>query len=96
MNYRTNCKNCGAILHYNKDKYGTSTQCDYCGTEYHIDLLGRIEEYKIKIEFMGKVREYYIGDWENHPIYFNAYRDIDGRLNYRKPIYKTKLTLIEI
>ena len=96
MELRTNCLNCGAPLKYKKEDYGKSSNCEYCGTEYHIDLLGRIEEYKVKIEFMGKVREYYIGDWEMIPIHRNSYRNIDGRLNYIQPIYKSKLTLIEL
>ena len=27
----TNCKNCGAILHYKDNK----SKCEYCGTEYN-------------------------------------------------------------
>ena len=27
----TNCKNCGAILHYKENK----CKCEYCGTEYN-------------------------------------------------------------
>ena len=93
---QTNCKNCGAPLHYNETNYGKTSKCEYCGTEYHIDKLGRIEEYKIKIEFMGEIKEYYIGHWEIHPIYRNAFRDIDGKLVTSKSICKTKITLIEL
>lgn len=96
MEYRICCKNCGAALHYDKSNYGAVAKCKYCDTEYHIDLLGRVEEYKVKIEILGKVRQYYIGEWELYPLYLNAYRDISGKLNYQEPIYKTKLTLIEI
>ena len=39
-----NCKNCGAPLHYNfKNRIAT---CEYCTSEYHLDDLGIIEEYK--------------------------------------------------
>lgn len=96
MEFRTNCKNCGAALHYNKSNYGKVAKCNYCDTEYHIDLLGRVEEYKIKIEFMGQIREYYIGEWEMKPIFVNEYIDMDGRLTINNPIYKSKLTLIEM
>jgi len=96
MELRTNCKNCGAPLHYDKTNYGKTAKCKYCDTEYHIDLLGRIEEYKVKLEFMGEVREYYIGQWELNPIVTDAFRGIDGKLITSKTIYKTKLELIEI
>ena len=96
MEIETNCKNCGAPLHYDKTNYGKVAKCQYCETEYHIDLLGRVEEYKIKIEFMGQVREYYIGEWQLHPIVTDVFRGIDGSLIRPKPIYKTKLELIEI
>jgi len=92
----TNCKNCGAPLTFNKNDYGRTAKCKYCDTEYHLDLLGRVEEYKIKIDVMGKIREYYIGEMSFEPLFDTAYRTIDGKLYYSKPIYKTKLNLIEI
>lgn len=96
MELRTNCKNCGAPLEYDRTKYGKTTKCKYCRTEYHIDLLGRVEEYKVKLEIMGEIREFYIGEIEVHPIVTDAFRGIDGTLITPKPIYKTKLNLIEI
>lgn len=60
MELRTNCKNCGAPLEYSKNDYGKSCRCKYCRQEYHIDLLGRVEEYKVKLEVMGKVIDFYI------------------------------------
>lgn len=69
MELRTNCKNCGASLHYDETKYGQKVKCKYCQTEYHIDLLGRVEEYKVKLEFMGKIIEFYITSWEVEPEY---------------------------
>ena len=67
MELRTNCKNCGASLHYDKTNYGKAVQCKYCRQEYHIDQLGRIEEYKVKLEFMGKVIDFYIQSFEITP-----------------------------
>ena len=96
METLTNCKNCGAPLTFNKNDYGRTAKCKYCDTEYHLDLLGRVEEYKIKIEVMGKVREYYIGEMSFEPLYFDCTRLSDESLRYTKPIYKTKLNLIEI
>ena len=97
MEYRTNCKNCGSPLHYDKTNYGKTAICKYCSTEYHIDLLGRVEEYKIKLEIMGKIKEFYIGEMKFEPINMGQIgRDINGRLFMSKPLYKTKLNLIEI
>jgi hypothetical protein len=96
MELNTNCKNCGGLLRYDKTNYGKTAKCEYCGTEYHIDLLGRVEEYKIKLEFMGEMKEFYIGKWEMNPIFKESFRGIDGTLITNKPIYKTKLNLIEI
>lgn len=95
MEYRTNCKNCGAPLHYDKTNYGKVSECRYCGTEYHIDLLGRIEEYKIKIEFMGEVRDYYIGSWSVESLPLLEFIGLDGKRFIDTPKYKSKLELIE-
>ena len=67
MELRTNCKNCGASLHYDVTNYGKKVQCKYCRQEYHIDLLGRIEEYKVKLEFMGRVIDFYIRSFTVEP-----------------------------
>lgn len=82
MELRTNCKNCGAPLEYDRTKYGKTTKCKYCRTEYHIDLLGRVEEYKVKLEIMGEIREFYIGEIEVCPIWdgFESVRSLDGRM----------------
>ena len=92
---RTTCKNCGASLIYNETQYGKKAKCQYCRTEYNIDLLGRVEEYKVKLEIMGAVREFYISDLTVHQLFNNSYRDIEGRLKYKKPKAKIKLNLIE-
>ena len=95
MELRTNCKNCGAPLTYHKTDYGKTTKCKYCRQEYHIDLLGRVEEYKVKLEFMGEIKDFYIAEWEIQKIYGDAYRNIEGNLITSKPIKKIKLSLIE-
>ncbi len=97
MELRTNCKNCGAPLHYDRTNYGRTAQCKYCGTEYHIDLLGKVEEYKIKIEMMGEMKEFYIGNWEIKTLYCgDSGRNIHGNLIPQKITQKTILKLIEI
>ena len=96
MELRTNCKNCGAPLHYDKNDYGKTAICEYCNTEYHIDLYGRVEEYKVKLEIMGKIKEFYIGEWAMHPLCTDGYRGLDGTYIAPKPIYKMTLNLIEI
>lgn len=53
----TNCKNCGGVLHNQSSKICI---CEYCGTEYHLDDLGHIEEYKVKLDVMGREMMFYI------------------------------------
>ncbi len=60
MNNPTNCHNCGASLKYNEKNYGSTAKCEYCNTEYHIDKLGRIEEYKVKLMMYGKIVTFYV------------------------------------
>lgn len=72
MELRTNCKNCGASLHYDETNYGKKVRCKYCRQEYHIDLLGRIEEYKVKLEFMGHIIDFYINSIEVQPEYIEC------------------------
>lgn len=97
MLLRTNCKNCGAPLHYDETNYGKVAKCEYCRQEYHIDNLGRIEEYKVKLEIMGEVKEFYISDFQIHKLYTGDIgRDIGGKLKMSRPISKTEIKLIEI
>ena len=60
MKALTNCTNCGAVMEYSKQYYGGMYKCPYCNTEYHIDLLGRVEEYKVKFKWMGKLVDAYL------------------------------------
>lgn len=69
-NRRTNCINCGAVLH--------GTQCAYCGTEYHLDDLGRIKEYLVKIEIFGKKMEFYVNSIELSYDNYEGFRDLSG------------------
>lgn len=75
----TNCLNCGAPLEYTETDYGRTSKCKYCGTEYHIDKLGRVEEYKVKIKIMGKVIDCYVNKFSVTPI-CNTYRNSNGEL----------------
>ena len=72
MELRTNCKNCGASLHYDETDYGKKVRCQYCRQEYHIDTLGRIEEYKVKLEFMEHIIDFYINSIEVQPDYIEC------------------------
>lgn len=98
MELRTNCKGCGAPLHYRKTDYGKIAICEYCRQEYQIfnvDLCGKENNGRILIEFNGQIKEFYIGTYEVCPI-VTDFRGLDGTLIHTKPIYKTKLNLIEI
>lgn len=86
---RTNCLNCGAPLRYDKTSYGRSCKCEYCGTEYHIDEIGEVEEYTVKLKINGEIHKFYISDLEIHHLYN------DGRLYQSKIGKKMKAKLIE-
>ena len=81
MEEKTNCLNCGSPLHYDETSYGSIAKCQYCGTEYHIDKLGRVEEYKVKIKMQGKIISFYIStmkyELDNN---FDCYRNFSGEL----------------
>lgn len=83
---RTNCINCGAPLKNGK--------CEYCGTEYHLDSLGQVNEYKVKVNIMGQEKDFYIGKIEKQSIY--SYRYVSGNLITNKICDKLKLELIEM
>lgn len=86
-----NCKNCGAPLHYNlKNRMAT---CDYCSSEYHLDNLGIIEEYKVELDVFGKREKFYISNVEIENT-CEEYRTLDGRLNrvlHKRPIIQITL-----
>ena len=73
----TNCCNCGAVMQYSTQHYGGMYKCPYCGTEHHIDLLGRIEEYKVKLMWQGHLIEAWLECVEMHPVY-DDYISVDG------------------
>ena len=64
---RTNCKNCGAPLHYDKDK--EIIKCDYCGSEY--EFIPTIKDFRQIIKFYigGRIRKFYISEIICEPIY---------------------------
>lgn len=92
-NLATNCCNCGAVMKYSEQYYGGMYKCPYCGTEHHIDLLGRIEEYKIKFMFMGHLIEAYLNSFSMEPIY-DTYRTTTGELYTNKIIDNLKFEFI--
>lgn len=76
----TNCTNCGAVMEYSKQYYGGMYKCPYCNTEYHIDLLGRVEEYKVKFKWMGKLVDAYLSSVRCDYDYMNDfYIDSEGK-----------------
>ena len=89
----TNCKNCGSALHNQNSKL---CKCDYCGTEYHLDDLGRIEEYKVKLDVMGREMWFYISEIECEPITIDCtYLDC---VNSRRIVERNdlKITLVSL
>lgn len=78
----TNCVNCGAVMEYSKQYYGSMYKCPYCGTEHHIDLLGRIEEYKVKFMWMGRIIEAYLTSFTYEPEVLTQYVNCDGYHSY--------------
>lgn len=77
---KTNCINCGAPLTYGSNKYESIAKCPYCKTEYHIDRLGNVEEYKVRIMLMGSVRYFYITDICFNKLYHSNFRNMNGQL----------------
>ena len=76
---KQNCINCGALLHYDETSYGKLSKCKYCGTEYHIDMLGRVEEYKVKLKLYNKIIYCYVNSITVQPPEVDTFRTIDGK-----------------
>lgn len=76
-NVPTNCCNCGAVMEYSKQHYGGMYKCLYCGTEHHVDLLGRIEEYKVRLMWQGHLIEAWLDSVEMHYVY-DDWISVDG------------------
>ena len=79
---RTNCMNCGSPLHYDETNYGSTAKCAYCDTEYHIDKLGRVEEYKVKLKMQGHIISFYIGTMTYEPPPMETYRTYSGEMHF--------------
>lgn len=79
---KTNCMNCGAPLHYDETSYGSTAKCAYCDTEYHIDKLGRVEEYKVKLKMQGHIISFYIGTMTYEPPPMETYRTYSGEMYF--------------
>lgn len=82
MKEHTNCLNCGAPLHYNETNYGSIAKCSYCDTEYHIDKLGRVEEYKVKLKMHNRIISFYIGSMQYEPTMLETTRLCDRERTY--------------
>lgn len=81
MELARNCKNCGAVMEYSTQYYGKMYKCPYCKTEHHIDLLGRIEDYKVKFMWMGHLVEAYLTCYGMEPSTIDtSYIDMNGRM----------------
>lgn len=79
------CHNCGASLEYNEKDYNGEIECKYCHTKYHLDNLGKVEEYKVKLMVYGVVKEFYIESitFDNSDCYCECVCDIDSNLMTR-------------
>lgn len=89
----TNCTNCGAPLQFTEKDYGKLAKCSYCDTEYHLDMLGRIEEYKVKLKVMGEVRQFYINEVACEPVCMPEFRNLDGTVDRTISFGRAKLKL---
>ena len=78
---RDKCMNCGNSINYNEVKNGVYV-CPYCRTNYHIDKLGYIEEYKVKLMFMGHLLECYLQSYGMEPQYIETTTVFDNRRTY--------------
>lgn len=83
MKEQTNCLNCGAPLQYDETSYGSIAKCKYCNTEYHIDKLGRVEEYKVKLKMQNKIISFYLGSMTYEPNYIEeSYMTTSGYMQH--------------
>lgn len=92
MDRRTNCKNCGAPLEYSE--YGENTKCSYCGTEYHVNKYGYVEENIVELEIFGRKMKFYISSVTAEPIYMESTRLFDGSLSRVQSDPRISLELI--
>ena len=81
---RTNCANCGAVLQFEEKNYGNVLACPYCKTEYHIDELGKFDEYKVEFWYMGRKVVGYVSDVKFQKLWMNSFRDMSGQLIFDK------------
>lgn len=94
MEEKINCLNCGAPLHYDETQYGRIARCKFCDTEYHIDKLGRVEEYKVKLKMHGKIISFYLGCEEFEPnVIETTYIGDDSRTYISSGLPQITLTL---
>ena len=75
---------CG--IRISRKNYGSVLSCPYCKTEYHIDKLGKFDEYKIEFEYMGKKVKGYISDVKFKKLWGECEMDVRGRLMPPQPI----------
>ena len=88
------CHNCGSTLEFHDDSYCSVVKCPYCRTEYHIDNLGRIEEYKVKLKIQNRIVSFYVGSMEVAPIEIETTRLYDtNRCYIRNSMPEITLTL---
>lgn len=87
---QTNCKNCGAPLKHNNSRI---TKCEYCGTEYHQDIYGRLEEYYVTLEIFGKKRRFYMNNIEVEYL-SDSFRTLDGELHQVRTGEEIRMELI--
>ena len=91
------CLNCGASIDYSK-VYNGVYKCPFCRENYHIDDYGMVEEYKVKIKWMGKTIYCYLGSTTFEDVCVDTCRNISGELAYirREPTIKFELISYKI
>lgn len=75
------CLNCGASIDYSKIK-NRVYKCPYCRQYYHIDEYGMIEEYKVKLRYMGRDVYCYLGSVSCEYLSLDSYRNLNGKMTY--------------
>lgn len=91
---RDKCMNCGASLHYTEKDYGKEIKCKYCRTEYHLDNLGKVEEFKVKLKIQDRIVNFYISELTIEPIYSEITRLGDNTIKTTQERAQLKLELI--
>ena len=91
------CSSCGASIDYSKVQQGVY-RCPYCRHYYNINEKGIIDEYKVKLSWMGKDVYCYLSAITCENGCPDTYRDVNGKLSYirNEPTLKFELISYKI